>query len=273
MALTVLLGTVLILAAWIYAALSIALRRDYDRTVLGELPPQAPIESRAVPHPRRLLSVPTAIATTTAHGGGGGDDGGVVRLVTCTATTDVRGNLGPASVLLNNGTDWMQDRWQAASDLHGTNIRGPHWVQLEWRQSQTPRRRRRRRDDTTKQPPQPQRPQPVVVQRIVLDWEAAYADHYDVQFRVDNGNSTTQQWQTVLSSPSPTIAVSTWGQSPGVDTVTPLHVVHEINVPGSSLPTPPRFLPTSAVRLVIHRSATGWGVSLWRIQIDGYYAV
>jgi hypothetical protein len=49
-------------------------------------------------------------------------------------TTDVRGNLGPPSVMIQEtpGTDWLKDRWQAASDMHGTAIPGVHWVMLEF---------------------------------------------------------------------------------------------------------------------------------------------
>ncbi len=36
-------------------------------------------------------------------------------------TCDARGNLGPCSVLIQKipGTDWLLDRWQAASDMGG----------------------------------------------------------------------------------------------------------------------------------------------------------
>ena len=78
----------------------------------------------------------------------------------CTATADVRGNLGPASVVLNNHTNWLKDRWQAASNMHGKAISGPHWVQLEWEQQQQ-----------------------VEIHSLTLDWEAAFADQYDVQVR------------------------------------------------------------------------------------------
>merc|ERR1712161_58961 len=39
------------------------------------------------------------------------------------ATSDVRGNLGPISVVIQSkpGSDWIHDRWQAASNMHGKN--------------------------------------------------------------------------------------------------------------------------------------------------------
>ena len=41
-------------------------------------------------------------------------------------TSDARGNLGPASVLVKDvpGENWLKDRWQAASDMGGTAIPG-----------------------------------------------------------------------------------------------------------------------------------------------------
>ena len=41
------------------------------------------------------------------------------------ATCDVRGNLGPCSVVVQEtpGNDWLRDRWQAASDMGGTAIK------------------------------------------------------------------------------------------------------------------------------------------------------
>jgi hypothetical protein len=193
-------------------------------------------------------------------------------VVSCTVATDVRGNLGPAAVLLNNGTDWIQDRWQAASDMHGTNIQGSHWVQLSWT----------RAGSATTSTTTTTVPQNVVLVRIVLDWEAAYADRYDLQIQLPN-----QTWHTIVQSPlhlvppqtleernmqsttttTPTIRVTTAGQSPGVTRVTPLHVIHVIDLQPLAL----QLLPTSSLRLMIYESATGWGVSLWQIQVYGGY--
>ena len=49
------------------------------------------------------------------------------------ATTDTRGNLGPGSVIVqpNPGTNWLHDRWQAASDMGGTAIPGSHWIEID----------------------------------------------------------------------------------------------------------------------------------------------
>lgn len=176
------------------------------------------------------------------------------QMIQCTVTSDVRGNLGPPSVLLNDGRDWIRDRWQAASDMHGTNIEGTHWVQLDWKQATNNNK-----------------PQSVIITRIVLDWEAAYADHYDVQIR-HGGDTDASSWETIVSSPAKAtmIRVSQSGQSPGVKSVTPLHVVHDI--PLLPLRAAPSSSKTaSSLRIWIRESAKGWGVSLWQVQVYGHY--
>jgi hypothetical protein len=257
------------------AVLAWALLLLYMQTALDSLRMTTTSEGDAVVPPQspssptvRLLSVAAAQQQRVEK------DKSDANVISCTVTTDVRGNLGPAAVLLNNGTNWIKDRWQAASDMHGTNIQGSHWVQLSWTTlagSSTV---------TTASVPQN-----VAIVRIVLDWEAAYADRYDLQIQLSN-----QTWHTIVQSPlhlapppqqnaldrtvvptnKPTIRVWTYGQSPGVTSVTPLHVVHDIELPTIPSSAQP-LLPTSSLRLMIYESATGWGVSLWQIQVYGWY--
>lgn len=160
-------------------------------------------------------------------------------------SASVRGNLGPPDVMLNNSTsDWLQDRWQAASDMHGTAIRGAHWVLLEFVERL------------------------VTVERVVLDWESAYSDDYQlVGLGLDN--VTTILYDTLAASSAenaislPSVMTTKWGRSPGVDFKCPLHIQHTIVL---QKPTP----PLSALRLTIRKPAQhGWGVSLWRFQVYG----
>ncbi len=65
--------------------------------------------------------------------------------------SDVRGNLAHATVVTNEAAqvlllllllllfslckmtfvqDWLKDRWQAAADMNGTPLPGPHWLQV-----------------------------------------------------------------------------------------------------------------------------------------------
>ena len=79
----------------------------------------------------------------------------ISRFGNVSAACDTRGNLGPCSVLIQPvpGDNWLSDRWQAASDMGGTAIPGPHWVILTF-------------------------PRLAVAQEIVLDWETAFAKDY-----------------------------------------------------------------------------------------------
>lgn len=180
------------------------------------------------------------------------------------ATSDVRGNLGPVSVVLqaDPGTDWIHDRWQAASNMHGKQIPGEHWIQLEFQ-------------NTT-----------VVADRIVLDWETAYADEYVLEASLepisnDSAKRESDVWilfdgrkkhdtDTMLS-------VTKSGKSPGVKEPMPLHVVHEIQLNGNAKHdntniNSSRLRPFSYLRLHILKSKTGWGVSLWQFDVYGFRA-
>jgi len=54
----------------------------------------------------------------------------------CPATASVHGNLGPPSVVTSHvSTDWLKDRWQAAKDMSGTPIPGPHWLAVDLKQA------------------------------------------------------------------------------------------------------------------------------------------
>lgn len=154
--------------------------------------------------------------------------------------TDVRGNLGPPEVLLNNGTDWLRDRWQAASDMHGTEIRGQHWVVLQFRI-------------------------PVQVTDIRLDWETACSDDYVISgqtlanstvWELDSKHKATiQRYRTIYEM----------GISPGVkNKKLPLHVIHSYQ----NLTTDPIQQIHILIRSPFHH---GWGVSLWSVQVFGHY--
>jgi hypothetical protein len=167
-------------------------------------------------------------------------------------TTDVRGNLGPPEVMIqaHPGKDWIRDRWQAASDMHGSALPGRHWVHLDLGRA-------------------------VLGSKIVLDWEAAYADVYmitaslvapitDKAFQTDDKTYIDDTWDLFDGRRADNDVeriVKTSGQSPGVKTKTPLHVVHTIAVDNKR---PFRYL-----RIYIMQPAMGWGVSLWQVDLYG----
>jgi len=162
------------------------------------------------------------------------------------ATADVRGNLGPASVVVQPipGHDWIHDRWQAASDMHGTAIGGAHWIHLDFGAE-------------------------VVPEKIILDWEAAYSEKYRIEASLQPITDQTPKeaiWSIFDSTDSTQkarIAVEKVGQSPGVKSKVPLHVIHTLHPLESTKPL--RYL-----RLYILSSAMGWGVSLWQFDVIGY---
>eukprot|EP00934_Nitzschia_sp_Nitz4_P003665 Nitzschia sp. Nitz4//scaffold8_size234185//66468//67037//NITZ4_001247-RA/size234185-processed-gene-0.150-mRNA-1//-1//CDS//3329559776//3655//frame0 len=166
------------------------------------------------------------------------------------ATADVRGNLGPVDVVVqaHPGDDWIRDRWQAASDMHGTAIKGAHWVQLDFGTE-------------------------IVPEKIELDWEAAYSDKYRLEAsnlpitgntpEDENNKNVWILFDSTDATQMGTVQIEKLGQSPGVKSKTPLHIVHTID----SLQSKQKF---RYLRLYILKSAMGWGVSLWQFDVFGY---
>jgi len=183
-------------------------------------------------------------------------------------TSSVRGNLGSASVLNQSppGKDWIKDRWQAASDMGGTAIKGSHWVMLDF-------------TDLSE----------VYITKIVLDWETAYAKDYIVEGRTtpppkNEVGSMDDGWCTLYDGALEEYnkhdsiihrTVEEYGQSPGVKQKLPLHIVHTIE-------WTPKLDEKEAtqgnehichkmkyLRVFIRKPARGWGVSLWQVDVFG----
>jgi hypothetical protein len=159
----------------------------------------------------------------------------------CVVTADVRGNLGAVNVVMTNGTDWIKDRWQAASNMHGKAIEGEHWLQFDFHQ------------------------RIASIEDMVLDWETAYSDHYELQVR---SNTISDGWHTILSAPNDYITVTTYGTSPGLKKPTPLHYVHSFNFSRMNMKEQ-MFNGFDSIRILILKASTGIGVSLWQVQMYG----
>jgi hypothetical protein len=164
-----------------------------------------------------------------------------------TVTADARGNLGPVEVIIQEtpGKNWLKDRWQAAINMHGKAIPGSHWVQLDFGRE-------------------------VLVEKVVLDWEAAFADDYLLLASMEPIDDESKEgvW-TLFDGTNPEHkdlrSVLETGQSPGVKTKTPLHVIHSITPLIKERPF--RFL-----KVFIHRPGkNGWGVSLWQVDVYGLF--
>ena len=114
--------------------------------------------------------------------------------------------------------------------MHGKNIPGAHWIVLDFGKE-------------------------IVVDHIVLDWEAAYADKYRIEgsltedaFDEANSDQTSSSTWTLFDANDPQQrrfrSVVESGQSPGVKTKTPLHVVHTLTKMQSRRPKSPVTTPT-----------------------------
>ena len=231
--------------------------------------------------------------------------------VAVTVTSDVRGNLGPASVILQNppGTNWIKDRWQAAGDMHGTAIPGQHWVQLDFGNLHSHSRGRGRGRSLEME---------MEIDRVVIDWEAAYAKDYRIEISMgdseakakaeakskstrkeleteeegfnwcvlfdgantntntntnDNANSDTGTGVHADDASAKDLgskrSVKEYGQSPGVKKKTPLHVVHTIDMNGAQQ-SKCNFQSFRYLRVFINKSVTGWGVSIWELDVYGW---
>ena len=199
------------------------------------------------------------------------------------ARASVRGNLSPAGVVTSAATDdWLRDRWQAASDMRGTPIRGgeiratthaklvlsrrtPRLLLVGNASTRAPRRRtlghgvarealrRVARHENLGRPHArasenkdsfATQAAEGLASRIVLDWESAYANDYVLETRA----RADAEWRVLRTE-----RVSR--------DKTKQHVVDVLRV----LDT--RAAPEFRVR--IRRGATRWGVSLWRFEVWG----
>jgi hypothetical protein len=88
--------------------------------------------------------------------------------------------------------------------MHGTAIHGPQWVALSFDRQ-------------------------IQVTKVVLDWEAAFANDYQLEYK----NVEENEWKVLYNGGDPLQeskrSVEKFGHSPGVKTKTPLHVVHTIS--------------------------------------------
>lgn len=171
-------------------------------------------------------------------------------------TSDVKGNLGPASVIVQDppGKNWIKDRWQAAGDMHGTALPGQHWVVLDFGEGAS-----------------------IHVTKVLIDWEAAFAKNYRIEGAQtiethSKINASESEWCVLFDgnddSQKKKRVVEEYGQSPGVKFKMPLHITHTIHLEdaatGMSCP-PLRYL-----RVFINKPGRGWGVSIWELDVYGW---
>ena len=170
-------------------------------------------------------------------------------------TSSTRGNLGPPSVLNQDppGKDWLKDRWQAASDMHGTAIKGSHWVLFDFSQFLT-----EDEDSSNGMDRGGGGRRGIQMTKIVLDWETAFATDYRIEGRMDHPSSSSSnnkdEWCVLYDGGSGghpnnnkndrrhekelrygiEFYEEAYGQSPGVKQKLPLHIIHTIEWASSS---------------------------------------
>ena len=177
------------------------------------------------------------------------------------ANSDVQGNLGPPSVVTSQRvSNWLKDRWQAAKDMSGTPIPGPHWVAVGLDSSE-------------------------VLHTVVLDWETAFADDWTLSGRAaPNGSWESlfdhSTWSTTWDAcrqceagsfpdSNSKAAFDAWGPE-----ALRLHGFvhrHRTKIEGHNHIIDTVRLPEAKIssyaelRVDIARPATRWGSSLWRV--------
>jgi len=130
-----------------------------------------------------------------------------------TITSSARGNLGPPSVLNQDppGKDWIKDRWQAASDMHGTAIAGRHWVLLDFTAYLSssfiePAAENHGDGSVDGGASSTSTSSSLVaaahITKVVLDWETAYAENYRVEGRLTPPTTTATNNEKGLSKVS-----------------------------------------------------------------------
>lgn len=147
-------------------------------------------------------------------------------------TSDVRGNLGPPSVVTSETMeDWRTDRWQAAADMSGSPIPGPHWLEMELQLTSGGAR----------------------VERVVLDWEDAYSTQWTLQGRL----SKEAQWEDMAQgSDHPLGARSKW------------HVLQEVRLSPPSTATPVRYLRLLIHGPSTQWGSSLWRFQVWGVQVE-----
>lgn len=148
----------------------------------------------------------------------------------CSVTASVRGNLGPPGVVTSPAVaDWLQDRWQAARDMSGTPIAGPHWLQLDL---------------------------PGIalsLTRVLIDYEVALSRDYSVEIFCPDENKWLAAHDTRRSDPQLTSRHKK-----------KLHIIHDISIKSDTI-----CKGFTKIKLNIRSPASRFGTSIWRFEAYG----
>lgn len=131
-------------------------------------------------------------------------------------------------------TDWLKDRWQAAKDMTGAPLPGPHWLQLTL-------------------------PRPAAtLSRVLIDFEVALCTDYSIE--VFCPASAAGSWETVHDTRT---AKASHTRS---KRVSKMHILHDITVREGAAAGCKSF---DKIRLNLRKPATRFGTSVWRLEAYG----
>ena len=149
-------------------------------------------------------------------------------------TASTQGQLAPPDVVLSPVvTHWLQHRWQAASDMSGTPVPGPHWLQFDLQHSA------------------------VTISRVIIDYEVALSVDYYVSVWCD----ASHMWVTVFDSKDKRDS-----HNINSNVKSKQHIIHDIRI-NYNEKTDCRLF--SKIRLDIRRPATRFGTSVWHFDALG----
>ena len=169
-------------------------------------------------------------------------------------TSDTRGNLGPPEVVTRDDVkDWLKDRWQAASDMKGTPLKGKHWLQIDLER-------------------------PCTLTSTLIDFETAYSQDWVIQGKVD---PSANDWFDLVSSRSPTF------QQYKTKLQNYEHIIQSVNITHDSNGEAEYYNNSNEgnnaynnqnkrirfVRLLINSPSTRWGTSVWRWKLFGFESI
>ena len=149
-------------------------------------------------------------------------------------TSSAIGNLSPpSSVLSPSISDWLTDRWQAASDMSGTPIPGPHFLSLSFPSKRI-----------------------TSIKSVTLDFETAHCDDYTVSLLSSSNPERTVEIYSSLKS-------KTLKRLRSHQHVTD---VFDVNWDGVADDIVGSY---DTIRIGFLKPATRWGISVWRVVAEG----
>jgi hypothetical protein len=135
--------------------------------------------------------------------------------------------------------DWLQHRWQAASDMGGTPVPGAHWLQLD-----LPR-------------------MSAQLSRVFIDYEVALSmDYYVSVWCV-----ASQSWAVVFDT---AVASDKRLMHRTHTTRSKQHIIHDIRLEKKGQAATITCGLFDKIRLDIRRPATRFGTSVWRFEAYGF---